>query len=114
MRWLLWLVLAFAIACSRGGSSAASSTVTATGEPFYTPGVSTLLWRDNMDGYVSALASWTNAQSSSYAGFTLAPYYPLESADQLISPGRGGAGKAWRVAYQGVVQESHNIWLYIR
>jgi hypothetical protein len=107
-------VLAFAIAClqGEGGSTAVFSGGRARGEPVYTLGVSTLIWQDNMDSYVSAIDMWTNAQSRRFVGFTPTPFYPYDPATQLISPGRGGAGKAIRVVYAGIYQESHSMWLW--
>src|SRR2546425_151575 len=122
MRWLLWLVLAFAIACSRGGSTAVFSGGRGPGEPVYTPGVSTLLWQDNMDAYVSGLAMYDNSKSSSYAGFAdvawvyyNAPHDPgarTTREDGATDHTTGTtAGNALRLVYGGAYQESHNIFL---
>jgi hypothetical protein len=90
-------------------------TNAATGEPFYaaTSGV-TLVMADNMDRYTDATSM--GAYPLQYSGPMITPNpspnqtsQPVEAADQVIAPGRGGAGKALRLVYGGVYQEGHAL-----
>lgn len=91
-------------------------TVGATGEPSYVPGAGvTLVYGDNMERYTDA----TSMGAFPYK-YTAPQFSPNPAPSQtstpvdvthvlVISPGRDGTGKALRLKYDGIYQESHNL-----
>lgn len=85
-----------------------------SGEPVYTPGVGTLVAQDNLDRYTST--TQMGAFPYAFAGPMLAPNpapsqtsQPVDTQHVKLIVGRGNTGKALRLAYDGIYQESHNV-----
>lgn len=70
--------------CTCGPADTASVVVATSSEPVYQPGVNTLLHADNFD---------------SYSGQPGGPWENTPSGTSMVSPGRGGTGKAARLTY---------------
>jgi hypothetical protein len=93
-------------------SAIAVSDPPPSGEPVYSPGVSTLVFQDNMDEYTDVVAMGA-VSSSTTPRITPHPSpitnsEPVKSGSQLIT-GRGGTGKALRLAYSGANQEEQQF-----
>jgi uncharacterized protein YjdB len=77
----------------------------AIGEPAFSSTTGVMVFSDNMDAYSSITALLTAPSSGTY--WSPDPF-GVDSRNELLSPGFGGAGHALRQVYSGVNQESHD------
>ncbi len=84
-------------------------------EPRFDADAGTLVLRDDMDGYASTADLFPACKAPGPAAFVDSSWLNCSNAGpntthvQTIAPGRGGAGKALRLVYDGVNQESPGL-----
>jgi trimeric autotransporter adhesin len=88
------------------------STLTApapAGEPSYNSTTGAFIFQDSMDGYTSAHDMWLGHLANNPGiHFEQTDFGEDPDSTLLISPGRGGSGKALRLVYSGGYQDGHS------
>ena len=99
------LGLVLVLACSDGLQPPAHSQLAPppVTEPAFSAATDTMVFSDNMDEYTSVAAMQT------YSGTNMSwkNEFGGDPNNQLVSPGRGGAGHALRQVYSGADQDTH-------
>jgi hypothetical protein len=102
-RTLLGTALILLMACGSGPHPSMRLAPPPVDEPTFNAATDTMVFSDNMDGYISVAAM----QAYVGLGMSWKNVFGGDPNDRVISPGRNGAGQALRQIYSGADQDTH-------